>query len=258
MVGVLIQVRLESKRLPQKAKLFLNGLSVVERVILNAKEIKGVNKIAIATVDNELNVDYFSNIAEKNNIEIFYGKNDDIIKRFIDAANFFQLEHVVRVTGDCPLVSYEASSRLIDAHLKHNCDYTHIDGKYINGVNSEVYSLAGLTRMYESTDTSLSEYMSIYFRNNSKLFKNFGLKLSADYYNPVYRVTIDEQKDFEMLNLFFKNVGRRPVSFFEWYNFFQKNKDLARINREIIEKWDNEKGFDSKLAKKIELLSKIN
>ena len=55
MVGVLIQVRLESKRLPQKAKLFLNGLSVVERVILNAKEIKGVTKIAIATVDNELN-----------------------------------------------------------------------------------------------------------------------------------------------------------------------------------------------------------
>ena len=41
--------------------------------------------------------------------------------------------------------------------------------------------------------------------------------------------------------------------------FFKKNSnDLARINREIIEKWDNEKGFDSKLAKKIELLSKIN
>ncbi len=257
MVGALIQVRLESKRLPQKAKLLLNGLSVIERVILNAREIEGVNKIAIATVDNELNVDYFSKIAEKNNIEIFYGKNDDIIKRFIDAAYFFQLEHVVRVTGDCPLVSYEAAGRLIDAHLKHNCDYTYIEGKYIHGINSEVYSLAGLKRMYESTDTSLSEYMSIYFRNNTKLFKNFGLKLGTDYYNPEYRVTIDEQKDFEMLDLFFRNIGRRSVSFFEWYDFFQNNKDLARINQEIIEKWNNEKGFDSKLAKRIEEISKI-
>ena len=94
---------------------------------------------------------------QKKIILKFYGKNDDIIKRFIDAANFFQFEHVVRVTGDCPLVSYEGKS-INDAHLKYNCDYTHIDGKYINGVNSEVYSLAGLIRMYESTDT-LSEYM---------------------------------------------------------------------------------------------------
>ena len=120
MVGAVIQVRLSSTRLPEKAKLYLNGLSVIERVILNAKEIIGADKVIISTTNEPIDIEYFSNIAEKNNVSIFTGDKDDVIKRFIDTAEAYNLQHIVRVTGDCPLFSYEGSSILIKEHLTNN------------------------------------------------------------------------------------------------------------------------------------------
>jgi len=63
-----IPARLKSERFPNKLLAELNGKSIIERVIKNAKQFN-VDKLIIATDSNEL-IDYISN--KKLNIEIFY------------------------------------------------------------------------------------------------------------------------------------------------------------------------------------------
>ena len=93
MIGVIIQARTSSTRLPRKIlkPLPINSkLTILEQVIRRVKQSEKIEKIIVATTslpeDNPI-----VEIAKKENVDYFCGDLNDVLSRFYFAAKKFQL-----------------------------------------------------------------------------------------------------------------------------------------------------------------------
>ena len=91
-IGFLITARLKSERLPLKIIKDLNGKTVIERLIDRIKEIKDITDIVLCTSTNSQDRPLVD-IARGNNIYYFNGDEDDVLKRLLDAAKFYNLDY---------------------------------------------------------------------------------------------------------------------------------------------------------------------
>ena len=98
-ICALIAVRMKSKRLPKKALVDIDGYTAIERVVNNLKPSKYIDEIILATTTNKED-DAIEELAKKRGLLFFRGNEDNVVKRFIDAAEKFNADIVVRVTGD--------------------------------------------------------------------------------------------------------------------------------------------------------------
>ena len=139
MIGIIIQARLGSSRLPCKIMLKLpTGRSVLEEVIYNCKQ-SGLKTVVASDTD-------LFGLAD------FIGSTDDVWKRYVDCAKFFNFDTIVRVTSDCPLVTGKIIKEVVDIYLcgKTEYAYNHNDhderGDEYEGYDVEVFSLKDLIR----------------------------------------------------------------------------------------------------------------
>ena len=71
--GIILTVRLESKRLKNKALLKLNNITVIEHIIKRLKKTK-LNKNIILATSNATSNKIFLSIARKHKIKFFFWK----------------------------------------------------------------------------------------------------------------------------------------------------------------------------------------
>lgn len=104
----------------------IEGYTAIEKVVNNLKPLKYIDEIILATSAN-IQDDSIENIANRKNILFFRVDENDVVKRFIDVTKKFSADIVVRVTGDCLLVSFEMALYLINSHLEKGADYSGIE-----------------------------------------------------------------------------------------------------------------------------------
>ena len=86
MLAFIVQARVGSTRLPNKIILpFFKGKSILELLISKLKNVEGA-KVILATSTNKEN-DLLEQIARQNGVFCFRGSENDVIQRFIDAAD---------------------------------------------------------------------------------------------------------------------------------------------------------------------------
>ena len=104
--GVIISCRYNSKRLPGKALLKFGKYSAISLLINRIKKSNYIKNIVLATSlqkeDNHIELE-----AKKNNIYIFRGSLNNVLDRYVKAAQFYGIEYIIRVTGDCPFIDGE-------------------------------------------------------------------------------------------------------------------------------------------------------
>jgi spore coat polysaccharide biosynthesis protein SpsF len=121
MTGAIVQARLGSARLPNKSLKDLNGKAVIERVIDRLKLAKDLEKIIVTTPDHEI-----SAVARSAGADAHWWRGRrDVLAEYFAAAILFELDTIVRVTGDCPCVDPEEVDRIIGIHLTSGADYTY-------------------------------------------------------------------------------------------------------------------------------------
>lgn len=122
-IVILIQVRVKSRRIPQKVLCFIEDRPLVEHVIERLKKAKNADEILVCTSthpDDRVLVE----IAEKNEIGWFAGSEEDVLDRFIQAAEKSQADAVVRTSGENPLIDPLYLDRAIQEHLESGAEYT--------------------------------------------------------------------------------------------------------------------------------------
>ena len=196
-IAIIIIARLKSKRLKEKAKLSIFGISLVEIIILRLLRFFDGKQIIICTTKSQKN-NFFKDIAFKYKIKLFLGSNINIFKRIIDCQKKFKFNHFVRITGDNPLTDINSLYKLSLKHIKNNNDYTFTKSISI-GLRSEIISIKALRRAYKlAIDPNSSEYMSYFFQN--KNFKYEAVKFKKFIPSEEkYSITIDYLKDFFLL-----------------------------------------------------------
>lgn len=212
----IIQARLGSTRLPQKILLpFYERKSILDLLIDKLKQVEVEDiDIILATSKNPIN-DSLETIAEKNHIKCFRGSEDDVLQRFIDAAEFFGSSHIIRVCSDNPFIELCSMKGLID-FVTVNPQYDYISFN-VNGIPSikthygfwtEYVSLDALKKVASLTDIPLyHEHVTNYIYTHPEFFNYHLLNTSSilqDYEK--VRLTIDTEIDFKNAQMVYKEL----------------------------------------------------
>lgn len=229
---VLIAVRMKSKRLPGKATADIEGKPLIERLIERLKKCKAPDGIVLCTSthpDDEILV----HIAKKKDIKWFRGSENDVLERFMQAAERENATAIVRVTGDNPLTDPVYLDRVVAHHAETGAEYTSIVG-LPKGTECEVISVGALKKCRRfATNPELSEYMTLYFKN-SGLFKTDHIAAEDDVRRPQYRLTVDAPEDLTLVREIYKRLnGKNTLSLQAIVKLLDGNPDLARINAHL-------------------------
>jgi spore coat polysaccharide biosynthesis protein SpsF (cytidylyltransferase family) len=231
MIIAFVPCRMKSSRLPNKAIKDIYGISAVQRCLLNVKAMEKVDKVVLATSTNHED-DVLQYHILDGEVELVRGSEDDVVDRFMPIIDKYQPEHIMRITGDCPLVSYELADLLIDSHLTTGAEATFTRSPVALGVNCEIYKTSAIRKLKQLfPQTNYSEYLILYFLNNPDKF-NLNIVPAPERFIQKWRLTLDEENDLRLFNMIYEHldVGRRAVAFDEVVSFFNEHPEAASIN----------------------------
>ena len=172
-VGIIIEARMNSSRLPGKVLKQVNNLPILLFMIKRVKLIKNVDKIIIATTTSHKD-NVICKLAEKNNINYFRGSENNVMSRVIQAAENYNIRHIVEITGDDPLVDPKISSVVVKKYLKNYKSNTICCNDFYSqvplGFYTRVFSLNTLKKIYKKSNKFNREHVESYFYQNPNLF----------------------------------------------------------------------------------------
>ncbi len=239
-IGAIIQARLGSTRLPNKVLLPLpfNGKrSILEQVIFRAGKSNKCNEIIVATSDSKTD-DALAGLLTQNHSVFFRGPEEDVLRRFYEAATEYELDVIVRLTADNPCIDPKTIAETIDQHLLLKNDYTRTTGLPI-GMNIEVMGYKALKAAFEeATSPSDREHVTSYLYANPEKFKvHFQPYTFKNEAFSNFRVTVDYPSDYALANLIFNHFGTEVAfSAEELYEFWQQNPWIGDINKTNFQK----------------------
>ncbi len=234
---LITQARTGSTRLPGKVLMEVNNTPLLKIHLDRLSKSKNVDKIIVATTMNEED-DVIEKIGKEWGYEVYRGSENDVLDRFYQAVKNLKPNWVVRVTSDCPLIDPLLLDKVIQITKSENKDYGSnvIDVTFPDGQDVEVFKFSALEKAWtEANKLSEREHVTPFIRNNSdlksgNLFSAISYKNNIDYSN--IRMTVDEQKDFELINKIISDLGSEQ-SWLYYTEYIIKN-DLANINGNII------------------------
>lgn len=243
MVGIIIQARLGSTRLPRKIlREFYGGKTLLETVINNLQRIENA-KIIVAT-SNNTNNDELEDFLKERGISVFRGSEDDVLSRFIGAAEANDIDGIVRICSDNPFLDWHGVADLIEKAKTCDSDYI---GYRINNTPSikthfgfwgEYVTLNALKRVVATTDEkSAHEHVTIHIYTHPDEYKCEWIEC-PDFLqgrNDI-RLTVDNIEDFENAQKVFKTLYEANPDFGleDVVKYIDKHEELRDSMKKII------------------------
>lgn len=193
-VGVIVQARLDSTRLPRKALLPLDGEPLLLRV-MEALSCIPVDKHILACPEDYYGT--FKPLAERAGFAITTGPKDDVLHRFVLAIEAFKLDYCIRATADNPFVFADAAWLCARETLALEADYgTLTSMPYGSGV--ELIRAEALSRAdRESQSPYDREHVTPYLYNNPGQFFLHRPLAPLPWRESQVRLTVDTLEDYE-------------------------------------------------------------
>ena len=234
MVGAIIQARMTSTRLPGKVLLEINGRPMIDYLFERLEFCRNLQKIVLATTINKED-DSIVDYAKKRGILYFRGSEHDVLARYYKAAKQFGIDHVMRITADCPLIDPQLCDQVIDVYFKEKVDYVHTGCSFAEGLDCEFFPFRVLKDIYTNAKKkSEREHVSLYIKDHPELFKIITVQNKTD--DSKYRFTIDELEDFEVVKAIINSLYQKdstPFNAKEIKRFLENHPDIFRKNAHI-------------------------
>jgi spore coat polysaccharide biosynthesis protein SpsF len=119
----ILQARTSSTRLPGKVLKPLAGAPMILRQIERVRRARRIGRLVVATSD-DVSDDGLARTLSAADVAVHRGPLDDVLARFTGAlAAFGPADHVVRLTGDCPLADPTVIDSTIETVTAADADY---------------------------------------------------------------------------------------------------------------------------------------
>lgn len=219
MTGIIIQARLGSTRLPNKMALpFYESKGVLEIIIEKISALYKNIPILIATSTNDKD-DEIETLCVKHKTQCYRGSEENVLKRFVDAAQENNIDKIIRVCADNPFLDTNSLKNLIDDFEKEDCDYISFRTsdkipsiKTHYGFWAEGVTLRALKKTAKETeDPFYHEHVTNYIYQNPEKFK-----IKWKPVNPLIevhkniRMTMDTEEDFLLLKEIYSAFVSQP------------------------------------------------
>ena len=236
MIGCIIQARMGSSRLPGKTLIKLNQYRTTLDFVVNQLSFSALlDKIVIATTNLEQD-----NIIETNaktlGIDCFRGSSDDVLDRYYHCAKKFQINTIVRITSDCPLIDPQIVDQAIRKYQSEDYDYVTntLSRSYPIGTDVEIFSFEILEKTWQKAILpSEREHVTLFIRNKKLNFKLGNLKNSKNLGH--LRWTLDREEDLNLIRKIVAKVNKNPILMSDILNLFSIEPELIKINEHITQ-----------------------
>ena len=231
----ILQARVSSSRLPGKVLKPILGNPMLAMQIERVRRCKNIHRLVVATSDrpeDELLVE----LCQALHVDAFRGSLENTLDRFYQAARQFGAEHVVRLTGDCPLADPDIIDEVIRFYFKNECDYASntLDPTLPDGLDVEVFSFSALERAWkEAVLPSHLEHATQFIVTQPSVFRlasyRYGRNISG------LRWTVDEPADLEFVRGVYEALYPTKSSFSmsDVLELLEERPELNAINRHL-------------------------
>jgi spore coat polysaccharide biosynthesis protein SpsF len=210
-VGIIIQARMGSTRLPGKVLKPIAGKALLDHVLSRLSRLTYPVKVIVATSEN-LEDDAIVLHCLNRNITVFRGSEKNVLDRYCQCARQNGFDNVVRLTADNPFTDIEELQHLIVHHIRQYNDYTHSFDVMPLGVGAEIFSFAALERSArEGHAQNHYEHVNEYIQENPQLFKIGVLEVPKSKYSPTLRLTIDTEDDYQRVCAIAEHLSGRWI-----------------------------------------------
>jgi spore coat polysaccharide biosynthesis protein SpsF len=196
----ILQARMSSTRLPGKVLAPLAGAPMLQRQIERVQRARRIGRLVVAT-STDPSDDPIEALCRDLGVACHRGPLDDVLARFQGAVEAFgPTDHVVRLTGDCPLADWEVIDAVIARHLKA-ADYTSntLVLTFPKGQDVEVMKAEHLaTAAREASDPYDREHVTPFLYRHPERFRLANLERHPP--APNLRWTVDTPQDFAFVN----------------------------------------------------------
>lgn len=224
---IIIQARTGSTRLPQKMIKPFFGEKTVLDILL--ERLKSIGKEYVADIilasSNNSNDDAIEKIGNTHNVKVFRGSENDVLKRFIDAAEKYNVDKIIRVCADNVFLDVTALAQLAAILDKNEYDYISYQTRSGKpsilthyGFLAEGVKLSALRHVAMHTqDAEFHEHVTNRIHSAQNLYKVKllpielvipGLEAHHD-----LRLTLDTQEDFEVQQHIYADLTAMDSSF---------------------------------------------
>ena len=239
-VAVIVQARLGSTRLPGKALLPVGDLPLLGHVLRQCRAARRADRVVLATTDLSED-DALAALARDTGSEVFRGSRDDVLGRFLGAAERARADLVVRVTGDCPFVCPDLIDQAVEMAAREGADAVGAAG-YPEGVTAEVVTRKALERTAQLARAREDrEHVTSYLWRNLSRFQTRVLECPEPLGE--FAFSVDDEEDLAFARAVWERVGRPGAAVrFPELAALLKDPDIADTSRRL---WRKKEGTPS-------------
>jgi len=194
-MGIIVQARMGSTRLPGKVLKTVLGKSLLRFLLERLQRVKLADHIVVATTEGLADVAILKE-CESLGINTFQGSERDVLSRYFKTAKLYSFDPIIRITADCPLMDPEIVDLAIrtfrergGADYVSNCH----PRSYPKGMDVEIFTYASLVLANDHAKELYEREHVTPFIHKHSLKKNFEYKRDVSALN----LSVDTQEDFD-------------------------------------------------------------
>ncbi|OGX90638.1 cytidylyltransferase domain-containing protein [Hymenobacter coccineus] len=236
-VGIISQARMTSTRLPGKVLREAGGQPLLAWHVQRLRAAGAPLYLAITTNSAD---DVLAEFAAAHGLPCTRGDEHDVLARYQQCAAAHELDVVVRVTSDCPLIAPELIAAGIQRYLAAADDQLYLSNAlertYPRGFDFEIFSSKMLAEAAaHATRPEDREHVTPFLHQNradNVRFSHFRRPTDASR----YRLTVDTAADFELLRQLLDDYDAGHMTAEELISLLDTHPELVAINARVEQK----------------------
>jgi len=198
-LGVIIQARMGSTRLPGKVLKDIGNRPLLGHVLYRLGHLRHRATVVVATSDLDQD-DIIEQFCGDHDVPCFRGSENNVLERYYQCAVKYGFDHIVRLTADNPFTDIKELDGLIQMHLDTKADFSHSFDSLPIGVGAEVFTFQALKQSYEQGhEAHHIEHVDEYMLESPELFNTHVYHASASKCYPDVRLTVDTMDDYKRI-----------------------------------------------------------
>ena len=205
--AIIVQAREDSVRFPKKVLFPILKKPLILKLLERLNYSKAKNIIIVAIPKNNNN-SKLKRVLKKNKYNVFEGSEQNVLKRYYDAAKKYKVDIIIRITSDCPFADPKLIDEFVKTLTQNKFDYVSntLKPTYPDGLDAEVFTFKALKLAYRNAKNKYDkEHVTPYLKRHKKL-KKFNCVYKKDLSK--LRLTVDEKKDLEIIKFIFKKFKK--------------------------------------------------
>lgn len=200
MIGLILQARMSSNRLPGKVMMKMNGKPLLQNVVEQCRLAYKDGPVIVCT-SNDDSDDVIFDFCKNNNIDVFRGSLLNVYSRYVDCIKTFGLHAFGRVCCDSPGISPDLIQLALKTYNENDVDLvsnvcvrSFPVGQSIEIVNVDSF----VNDRFKKGEGFSEEHVTQMFYKNLKNYKIYNIKNL----NPVESESwaVDNPGDFERVS----------------------------------------------------------